>query len=225
MNASEQLAEILSHRRLWIFDLDGTLADTSPVHAQAFAEVLAPHGVDVAYDRVAGMKTDDAIELLFGEQGVALTPDLRDRLCDEKRLRARALIAAGLPPLEGVQAVLDHARHKALALALCSSGSRGTVKATLAAIGLADRFEPVITADDVRRAKPNPEGFLAVLDYHRATPNDAVVFEDSAAGLASADAAGLTTIQIVPTGPVDRIDGRWTASWPALRDAIGATTL
>jgi HAD superfamily hydrolase (TIGR01509 family) len=191
VNAPERL---LAHRRLFIFDLDGTLADTSPVHAAAFAAALAPRGIDVDYASVAGLTTAAAMERLLAGAGQSASAAELTALVAAKRAAARTLMA-DVQEVAGASAFVNRAaaHHR---LALCTSAARSTAEATLEKLGLSGRFDPVITADDVRHGKPSPEGFLAVLAHAGCIASDALVFEDSDAGLAAAAAAGIAAIRI-----------------------------
>ena len=184
----------LAGRRLFIFDLDGTLADTSPVHAAAFAVALAPRGIGVDYAAVAGLTTHAAMETLLAQAGQRATPAELTALVAAKRAAARTDMA-GVREITGASAFvkLAAAHHR---LALCTSAARITAQATLAKLGLSGCFDPCITGDDVVNGKPSPEGFLKVLARAGIHASDALVFEDSEAGIASAVAAGIDTIRI-----------------------------
>jgi len=196
---------LLAGRRLFIFDLDGTLADTSPIHAAAFSTAF---GAPVDYAAIAGLSTATAMRRLLAAAGREADDATIAALVTAKRAAARAGLAT-VREVFGAGAFVAHAAatHR---LALCTSGARATVAGTLARLGFADSFDPVVTADDVTRAKPAPDAFLAVLDRTGIAPDQALVFEDSDAGLAAAHAAGLDAIRIGPGG----------AEWPDLTAAL-----
>ena len=179
----------LAGKRLLIFDFDGTLADTTPLHEQAFTETLSPLGIPVDYQRLAGRKTADAMLLCFADAGLS-TPDAEtlEELVAEKQRQVRALIPELLEPLPGVDEFLKWAKHR-FEMALVTSGSRGTVELALKKLGYTGWFEPMLFAEDVRQAKPSPEGFLRVLEITKVAAEDALVFEDSTAGFAASKAA------------------------------------
>jgi HAD superfamily hydrolase (TIGR01509 family) len=199
---------LLARRRLLIFDLDGTLADTSPIHARAFSTALAPLGITVDYPRIAGLATSLAMERLLAGAGQRTHSSQIAALVAAKRAAARTDLA-NVREVEGATAFIELAgRHHRLAL--CTSAGHPTAEATLAALGLAGRFDPMITADDVASAKPSPEGFLAVLERAQVAPADALVFEDSDAGLTAARVAGLDAIRV----------GEHGADWASLTVAL-----
>lgn len=189
--------QLLQDRSLLIFDFDGTLADTSPLHALAFNQVLAPLGIRVNYPAIAGMKTRDALHLVARQKGVRLDPDRLEELTLAKQQRVRRLIEERLAPLPGVVEFLSWARPR-YRLALYSSGSRGTVTLSLKKLGYSRWFDPLICADDVSAAKPDPEGYLKVLKLTGVAPGRALVFEDSDAGLRAAARAGIASVDVRP---------------------------
>lgn len=179
------------NKKLLIFDFDGTLADTSPVHAQAFIETLAPFGIVVDYSKLAGRKTADALLLSFSEAGLANPdPEALAALVYEKQRRVRALISLSLAPFPGVTEFLTWAKAR-FRTALVTSGSHGTVNLALEKLGWMGWFNPVLFAEDVAYAKPNPEGFLRVLEMTGVSANDALIFEDSEAGFQAASIANI----------------------------------
>lgn len=190
MPSCERVANLLHDRRLLIFDFDGTVADTSPLHAAAFSEVLAPFGVQVNYSAVAGLSTLDAMRRLVGPAHAGLR-----ELTSRKQQRVRQLIETSLAPMPGVDAFLRWARPRRR-LAMASSGSHGTVSLALHKLGYADWFDPLVCADDVTHAKPAPDCLLEVLARTGATPQECLVFEDSDAGTQAAAAAGLACVDV-----------------------------
>lgn len=182
--------EMLQGKRLLIFDFDGTVADTTPLHAAAFAQVLAPLGVAVDYPSIAGMKTLDAMRQCLNKVGRILDDAELAALVAAKQQRARQMIGEALLPLPGVDEFLRWARQR-YRLAMVTSGSRGTVNLALEKLGYTGWFDPLVCADDMARAKPDPEGFLQVLRMTGVLAEEALVFEDSQAGFRAAEAADL----------------------------------
>jgi HAD superfamily hydrolase (TIGR01509 family) len=210
------LAELLSRKRLLVFDLDGTLVDSSPLHARAYAEVFAPEGIEVDYTAIAGMTTDAAVDKLAAEAGLTLAPERRARLVAAKKARALGLIETELAPIEGAVEFVTAARRR-FAVALCTSASRPSVAAALARVGLAGCFDPLVTAEDVVRGKPDPEAFLMTLAAHGTAPDEALVFEDSQSGLEAAARAGIDAVRIA-ADPADAAATAWPSLLAALRE-------
>lgn len=194
MKPGAELACLLDGRSLLIFDFDGTIADSSPLHEQAFCEVLEPLGLRVDYARLAGRTTIDAVRDCF-EFNVRAEPEseLIAELVRQKQARGRELIASRLTAFPAAAALLRWTRTR-YRLSLVTSGSRATIDLALARLGLADWFDPMLTADDLERAKPDPQGFLQALQIAGVAPEQALVFEDSAAGFEAARRAGLDVV-------------------------------
>ncbi|MEQ1594208.1 MAG: HAD-IA family hydrolase [Casimicrobium sp.] len=195
MKSEQSLEQLLVGKRLLIFDFDGTIADTSPLHASAFTQVLAPLGVPVDYSSIAGMSTGDALRMLFSQNGRELPPALLAELVSRKQSMVRDMISSHLLPMPHVDDFLRWARSR-YRLSVATSGSRGTVRLALAALGYEDWFDPVVCADDVLRSKPHPDVFLAVLRLTQTAAVEALVFEDSDTGIAAAAAASLRACDV-----------------------------
>ncbi|GFO59337.1 fructose-1-phosphate/6-phosphogluconate phosphatase [Geomonas silvestris] len=189
--------ELLQDRSLLIFDFDGTLADTSPLHALAFNQVLAPFGVRVDYPAIAGMKTRDALEMVARQNALRLESRRLEELTAAKQRLVRRLIEDRLVALPGVAEFLSWVRPR-YRMALYSSGSRGTLGLSLEKLGYSRWFDPLICGDDVTAAKPDPEGYHKVLQLSGVAPGRALVFEDSDAGLRAAARAGIATVDVRP---------------------------
>ena len=215
MSASP-LAELLRAKRLLIFDFDGTIVDSSPLHARAFNEAFAADGVPVDYATIAGLTTDTAVDQVARGAGLQLDDEKRAFIIADKRARALRLIEAELEPIPGSLDFLQRVRGL-FPLALCTSGSRPTIERALERVGLVGVFEPVVTAGDVRQGKPHPEGFLKAAAHHGIAPADALVFEDAPSGLAAARAAGMDTVHVVEAGAATE-PGQ--ADWPMLNAAL-----
>ena len=187
----ESLKLLVKRKKLLIFDFDGTLADTSPLHAKAFEQVLGPFDIVFDYRLIAGMKTPDALRKCFALAGIDnLSSDLIADLTDKKQRIVRHLISLDLKPLPGINDLLGAvtASHQ---LALVSSGSRLTVGLALAKLHFEDIFNIAILAEDVVFSKPSPEGFLKALELSGAGRSEALSFEDSEVGGEAARKAGI----------------------------------
>lgn len=189
------LTEALLGKRLLIFDFDGTVADTSSLHAAAFTEVLAPLGVVVDYPRIAGLNTLDAMLHCLQSAGRKLDELQLAALVTSKQKCVRRMIVQAVRPLPGVHSFLLWARPR-YKLAMVTSGSRGTISLALDKLGYTDWFDPLICADDVKKAKPAPEGFLKALFSANVLASEALVFEDSEAGFQAASKAGLDYVDV-----------------------------
>lgn len=196
MTLFPSLTQSLTDKQLLIFDFDGTIADTSPLHNQAFVDTLSPLGVSVSYPHIAGLRTAEAILTCMDQSGLVLpSHDELQSLVVEKQRRVRSLITTYLQPFPPMNAFLQWAKYR-YQLALVTSGSRATVTLALQKLAYTSLFHPQIFAEDVASGKPDPEGFLLALKLSSCIPENALVFEDSEAGFHAAISANISYINV-----------------------------
>jgi HAD superfamily hydrolase (TIGR01509 family) len=175
----------------FLFDLDGTLVDSSPLHEAAYRSVLAQHRPDLLagfnYRDVAGLSTQAA----FVRIGVK--HDEVTALTSAKQAHYRAALT-GLEALPGARDLLELLRDRGAHVAVVSSASRASALQALAVTGLAPWAGILIAAEDVAAAKPAPDPYLAALRLLEAKPAHSIAIEDAPSGIASARAAGLRVI-------------------------------
>jgi len=195
MQLTQELTTVLNGKQVLIFDFDGTIADTSPLHAAAFERVLSPLGLNLPYSSIAGMKTADAMVFCAKTCGQVLTTEKLNSLVTAKQKLVREMMRIQLVPLPGVDQFLQWAKQH-YRLSLATSASRQTVEFALEKLGYAGWFDPLVCSDDVERAKPFPDLFLKALEHTKCRSSQALVFEDSEAGIMAAKNAGIAHIKI-----------------------------
>jgi beta-phosphoglucomutase len=197
--------------RAVIFDLDGTIVNNMPWHAQAFDAFVARHGLppmDMAMrERTDGKRNREIFPILFGRE---LTPVEIEALEEEKEGLYREISRGRLEPLGGLVALLDLLDAHGIAAGVATSGPRKNVAHTLAEIGLGDRFRAIARGDQVERGKPAPDVFLLAAHLLGVTPADCLAFEDAPLGIASARHAGMYCVAVTSTYSHDLL----TASEP-----------
>ena len=187
------------HVSALIFDCDGTLADTMPVHFVAWTAMLAEHGIafpEARFYALAGMPAVPTIRMLAAEQGVALAEGEPERMTLDKEGRYVAMLDR-VRPVPEVCAVAERYRGE-LPLAVGSGGDGWVVECTLRAIGLYDWMQAIVGAEDTERHKPEPDVFLEAARRLGADPVGCAVFEDSDLGLEAARRAGMLAVDIRP---------------------------
>lgn len=179
-----------------IFDVDGTLMDSDPVHMQAFATILEPYGftVDHAFYRrqIVG-KTNARI---FGDLFPDRSAEELERMADEKEALYRRM-ATSLVPLEGLPELLDWANARGLPLAIVTNGPRLNLAHAVESLHLEGRFPVMIAREDVAEGKPHPMPYLTALEKLGISAADAVAFEDSPSGVMAASRAGIHTFGVL----------------------------
>jgi HAD superfamily hydrolase (TIGR01509 family) len=199
-----------------IFDMDGVLIDSTPLHATAFLRALGPHGIDTLdYDAIAGMRTPDALRKIFADRGRSVDDATVERLTLEKRRCFRDLTSEGPPFVDGAVDVVRSVQAAGYRVALASSGSAPSVAAFVRESGLAEVFDVVLHGDDVARAKPDPSIYVLAADRLGVPAGRTLVVEDSASGIAAGLAAGARVVAFRPsaaalvrlgTARVERVD-------------------
>tara|TARA_Y100000768_G_scaffold363383_1_gene322985 strand:- start:7154 stop:7759 length:606 start_codon:yes stop_codon:yes gene_type:complete len=186
---------LLKDKKLLIFDFDGTIADTSPFHDQAFKEVLLNYPVDFSYKDIAGLSSSDAFKTIFKKNNISISKQSLTSLIDEKQEIARNLISKFLKPVEGLYQFLKYADNH-FQICIVSSGSNLSITNALKKIKLYMFFDEIISAEDVKNTKPSPEGFCKALDIFGISPDQALIFEDSVSGFQAADAANIDYLDV-----------------------------
>jgi HAD superfamily hydrolase (TIGR01509 family) len=178
-----------------VFDLDGVLVDSEPAWEQVRRQVVAEHGgrwLPEAQRRLMGMSTAEWSTYLSEDLGVGLPPEaVAELVIEQMQARYREQVPL-LPGAAG--AVAQLAVHWPLGLG--SSSPPTLIDAVLDGAGLRGYFEAAWSTEQVQRGKPAPDVYLAVTDELGKPPAQCVAIEDSANGLRSAAAAGLTVVAV-----------------------------
>jgi HAD superfamily hydrolase (TIGR01509 family) len=180
----------------YIFDCDGTLADTMPTHYKAWLEALGEHArefPEAMFYELGGVPTGRIVEILNERHGYNLP-------VNETVEHKEALFLAHSSEIAAIEPVVALARkyHGVKPLAVASGGHRRIVMNTLRALGIADLFDAIVTAEDYRRGKPSPDPFLEAALRLDVPPELCLVFEDTATGIAAATAAGMQSVLVPP---------------------------
>jgi HAD superfamily hydrolase (TIGR01509 family) len=177
-----------------IFDCDGTLADTMPVHYQAWCAALgdsAYHFTEASFYLLGGVPTPRIVEILNERHGLTLPVDV---VVTQKEALFLEMCRNVLP----IDPVIAVARqfHTVKPLAVASGGHRHVVMHTLDAIGITHLFETVVTSEDYANGKPSPDPFLEAARRLGLAPERCLVFEDTEIGRSAATAAGMRCIMV-----------------------------
>jgi beta-phosphoglucomutase-like phosphatase (HAD superfamily) len=180
----------------YLFDCDGTIIDSMPLHYLAWKEALAEWNCtfdEPLFYSWGGIPTREIVCLLNKQQGLSMPPDLvaarKDNLFFER--------FSQLKPIPEVVEHIDDQYGK-IPFAVVSGGTRDSVSASLASVKLLDKFDVLVCAGDYKRAKPDPEGYLLAAEKLGVAPETCLVFEDTDMGIQAADAAGMSSVKIPP---------------------------
>jgi beta-phosphoglucomutase-like phosphatase (HAD superfamily) len=186
----------------YIFDCDGTLADTMPLHHRAWREALRAGGAafDFHWDLFmsrAGMTLERTVAELAEQFRVELHAET---IAVTQRRRFLELESGVLP----ITDVVAFARRMASThpISVASGSLRPHVERTLAHIGARDLFEVIVTPEDVTHGKPDPEMFLLAAERMGVPPSQCLVFEDADLGIEAARRAGMASVRVTPARPL-----------------------
>lgn len=181
--------------RALLFDLDGTLIDTGELHYQATIQALDEFGISIdraIYDtHIHGNNNTDIVNFFF--------PDKDSKIQDAYVVAKEGLFRQLLkptPPLAGLMHVLDWALQRDIPVGLVTNAPVENKDAMLAAMGLQDRFYPIILGDDLPRGKPDPLPFLVALEKLGVPPENAIGFDDSGHGIRAVVAANMYCVGV-----------------------------
>jgi beta-phosphoglucomutase family hydrolase len=177
-----------------IFDCDGTLADTLPVHFQTWSTSLQAVGADISKDwyyKYCGTSAEEMLQILKKLFGYEFDSET---VIAERQKHYQSLINT----VKEVQAVAKIVRshYGKIPMAVASGGERVVLEATLNNISLRKFFDVVVSIDDVERGKPEPDIFLLASQKLGVAPQDCIVYEDSDGGLEAARRAGMRSIDV-----------------------------
>jgi HAD superfamily hydrolase (TIGR01509 family) len=210
--------------RAVIFDCDGILVDTEPLHYRAFQEVLVPLGLGHDFasylEHFVGFDDRDAFIHAFKEGGLELTATTLERLMEAKAIVFSKLIRQGVPSFPGVVELVKELGDRGIPMAVASGALRHEVEAFIASLGLNGAFCAIVAADEVKKSKPDPETYLLAIERLRQIPGsrpldpmNCIAIEDTPAGIHSAKSAGLLAIAVTNSfsetelGEADRVVG------------------
>jgi beta-phosphoglucomutase len=216
-----------------VFDFDGVLVDTEPLHLRAFQDAFAPLGWTLepsAYaERYLGYDDLGLIAAYGRDHGLTIPPSQVDEIMAAKSAAFRVRLGAGSVLFPEAPACVAAIGAK-FPLAIASGALRAEIEDILQDAGLRDPFQAVVGADDVPRSKPAPDCYLRAAELLGVAASSCVAVEDTRGGLASARAAGMRTIAVTTTCAADELDAAdriidgLTQLTVALVEAVAAKT-
>lgn len=188
-----------------LFDLDGTLVDTNPIHFSSWQEILKRYSLEIDQDfydhHISGKHNPQIIKDILPH----LSLDEGIKLADEKESYFRELSANLMNPLPGLVDFLDWAKAQNLQLALVTNAPRANADFMLNALGFSDTFSVVVLGEELPKAKPDPIPYQITLEKLGISKEEAIAFEDSPSGILSAVGAGILTVGVLSTHPTEEL--------------------
>jgi beta-phosphoglucomutase len=198
-----------------IFDFDGVIVDTEPLHFKAFQVLLEPLGLGYSWEQYLetymGFDDRDAFIEAFSAHGKTLAPAELHAMIGQKAHIFQDVIRSGITAYSGVVNLIKKLHAEQIPLAICSGALRSDILPILEMLDIAECFAVIITAEDVAKSKPDPECYrltfekLNDLSPAAIPKTHTLVIEDTPAGIESAQGAGLQVIAVANSYPHETI--------------------
>jgi len=198
-----------------IFDFDGVVIDSEPIHLRCFREVLAKRGValtdEAYYERYVGFDDHDCFAAVFRDNGRTAGEDEIAVMTGEKSALVQAALSGPVEPLPGAIELMRAAREAHVPAAICSGALREEIELAGRAVGATELVDVLVAARDVARGKPDPQGYLLamkLLAEKHSREIDAArswVFEDTPQGIAAGKAAGCKVLAVMSSYGADEL--------------------
>jgi beta-phosphoglucomutase len=198
-----------------IFDFDGVLVDSELLHYQAFNHILSPLGVNMStqqyYDQYLGLSDEELLRLLDKQNNLNLSEQRLRKLFKEKALAFKELSSAQAAVIAGVPQFLNMLYENKIPMAICSGALLPEIEMILQGANLRHYFDVIVSAEQVQKGKPDPEGFLLAIEKLNAklntqiSPRECIVIEDSHWGLEAAKSAGMHPVAVTNSYSADQL--------------------
>lgn len=180
--------------RAYLFDCDGTIVDSMPLHYIAWKRALAEWNCafeEELFYAWGGRPVRDIIASLNEINGLNMP-------VDDVAHRKETLYHEQLPALKAIDEVVEHieAQHGRIPFAVVSGSRRSSVVGSLTSLNLLDKFDTLVCAEDYKNGKPAPDAFLMAAERLGVAPEDCLVFEDTEMGIEAATAAGMASVRV-----------------------------
>lgn len=182
----------------YLFDLDGTVADSMPVHFIAWSQAIGEHGgqfPEELFYSMGGIPLQRTVELLNERFGTEMDP----HAVVERKEALYLTMIERVQPVAAVLRVIEGAAGR-IPFAIVSGSPRASIERTLRTLGLTHYFPVVVGAEDYTHGKPAPEPFLKAAELLGVAPSRCLAFEDADAGVDSARAAGMAVVRVPSAG-------------------------
>lgn len=209
-----------------IFDFDGVIVDSECLHHRAFNLVCARFGIEITtkdyYDKFLGFTDVEVFCQLSEANKLGWSPEQIEQLVEQKTAGFKRLAKSEAQLMPGVREFIQMLKDNGIPMAISSGALLPEIELILEGAGLRNFFEPIVSAEQVKKGKPHPEGFLLALTKlnekasRQIKANQCIVIEDSRWGLVAAKAAGMHTIAVTNTytanqlKPADKIVSKLT---------------
>ena len=200
-----------------IFDFDGVIVDSEPVHLATFQEVLRTEGINLSrddyYEKYLGFDDYDCFKAVAADYDMTFNDAKIRELTQTKTQLVLKQFQTSVRALPGAVDLIRRAAENGVPMAICSGSLREEIQLASETIGVRDCFQVIVAAEDVHKGKPDPEGYrlalrqLAQFATDAPKPSNTVVIEDSPAGIESASILGIKVLAVSTSYPVSELSG------------------
>ncbi len=197
-----------------IFDFDGVILDSEPLHYEACSFVLKQSGLALSYEeyveKYLGFSDKEMFPKLFSSRNFSFSLDKINALIEEKTKQYQEIIRQvdSLPMIDSVDRYIDYISQKIPKVAICSGSTRNEIMAVLTKLKqgkLQTYFNTIVTSEDVQQGKPSPEGYLLTAKRLNVSPSECLVIEDTPHGVEAAKAAGMHVVAVLTSYKKDQL--------------------
>jgi HAD superfamily hydrolase (TIGR01509 family) len=198
-----------------IFDFDGVVVDSEPIHLKCFREVLGPVGVRLTskdyYGKYLGYDDHDCFAAVAADKGLSLGESRIAEMIAAKTALVRQAFAEAIRPLPGAVELIRSAAEAGIPVTVCSGALRDEIELAAKMVGALRHFRLIISAEDVSRGKPDPQGYRLTLRRlttacgRRVAAGRCVAVEDSPAGIEAAAGTGMRVLAVTNSYPRSRL--------------------
>lgn len=198
-----------------VFDFDGVVVDSEPAHLAGFRRMLETVGISLTeeqyYADYLGFDDHDCFQAAFRDRGLPVTEERIAELTAEKTVFMQEFFAESVEALPGAVALIRAAAAAEIPLGVCSGALLEEIRIASRTVGILENFATIVAAEDVRRGKPDPEGYQIALRRLREitvrplAAERTVVVEDSPAGIAAGKDAGMRVLAVTTSYPRDAL--------------------
>jgi HAD superfamily hydrolase (TIGR01509 family) len=178
-----------------VFDMDGVIIDSEPIHIEIDTEVMREFGGEPTVDEIyefVGITNREMWETLRRRHN--LNGTVEQILERHREYKMKRFSSEKIPPIDGIEDLIKDARKRGLKIALATSSPRYFAECILENAGLMQYFDALVTSDDVTRGKPDPEVYLKAAQRLDLEPGCCIAIEDGCFGIQSAKSAGMRVI-------------------------------
>jgi beta-phosphoglucomutase len=199
-----------------VFDFDGVIADSEPLHLRAFQQTLSEEGIELSsqdyFASYLGFDDVGLVQALARDRGIAMSERQVAALIDRKGVALQALMHSGSVLFPGAKEFIQQAA-AAVPIAIASGALRHEIDQIIHSVGLTHLFATIVASGDTPQSKPSPAPYRLAFERLRASagshidPRRCVAIEDSRWGLESAAGAGLRCVAVTNSYPADQLPG------------------